>query len=98
VKSDDEMTIVYFTCGFSQFADGNSLAPPTWKTPYSQPYNCVCELAYEVCEKSNATNVVLTIFFSNNNIVPFKVVPFGSYTPAESLFSVLVAGLKGFNW
>lgn len=34
------------------------------------------------------------IFSSGNNIIPFKVVPLGSYTPVESLFPLLVAALE----
>ena len=33
------------------------------------------------------------IFFSNINVIPFKIVPLGSYTPMETLFPLLVAAL-----
>ena len=36
-------------------------------------------------------------FLSNINIIPFKVIPFGSYTPMETLFPHLVAVLEVFN-
>ena len=38
------------------------------------------------------------LFFSNINVIPFKMVSFGSYTPMEMLFPLLVAVLKDFNW
>ena len=37
------------------------------------------------------------LFFSNINVIPFKIVPLGSYTPMETLFPLLVAALEVFN-
>ena len=37
------------------------------------------------------------LFFLNINVIPFKVVPLGSYTPMETLFPLLVAALEVFN-
>ena len=50
---------------------------------------------YEVWQKSNETNF---LFFSNFNVIPFKIAPLGSYTPIEMLFPLLVAALEIFNW
>ena len=36
--------------------------------------------------------------FSNINIIPFKIVPLGSYTSKETLFPLLVAALEVYNW
>jgi hypothetical protein len=33
------------------------------------------------------------LFFSNINVIPFKIVLLGSYTPMETLFPLLVAVL-----
>jgi len=37
------------------------------------------------------------LFFPNINVIPFKIVPLGSYTPMETLFPLLLAALKIFN-
>ena len=37
------------------------------------------------------------LFFSNNNVIPFKITPLGSCTPMETLFSLLVTALEAFN-
>jgi hypothetical protein len=52
-----------------------------------------------VWQKSNETDFVFTkvFIFSNINVIPFKIVPLGSYTPMET-FPVLVAALEVFNW
>ena len=44
-------------------------------------------------QKSNETDFIFTkvfyfYFFSNINVIPFKVVPFGGYKPMETLFPV----------
>jgi hypothetical protein len=36
--------------------------------------------------------------FSKINVIPFKIVSLGSYTPMETLFPLLVAALEVFNW
>ena len=36
------------------------------------------------------------LFFSNINVIPFKIVPLGSYTPMET-FPLLLAALEVFN-
>jgi len=36
------------------------------------------------------------LFFSNINVIPFKIVPLGSYTPME-MFPLLLAALEVFN-
>ena len=55
---------------------------------------------YVVWQKSNETDFLLTmnLFFLKIKIVPFKIVPFGSYTATEALFSLFVAVLEGFCW
>ena len=54
---------------------------------------------YEVCKLNNDINVLFTkvFIFSNINVIPFKIVPLGSYTPMETLFPRLVATLEVFN-
>ena len=37
------------------------------------------------------------LLFSSTNVIPFKTVPLGSYTPKETLFPLLVATLEVFN-
>ena len=37
-------------------------------------------------------------FFSNINVIPFKIVSLGSYTPMDTLFPLFVAALEVFNW
>jgi hypothetical protein len=38
------------------------------------------------------------LFFSNINVILFKIVPLGSYTPMETLFPLLLAALEVFKW
>ena len=54
---------------------------------------------YQVCKLSNETDFLFTkfLFFSNINVIPFKIVPLGSYTPMETLFPLLLAVLEVFN-
>ena len=40
---------------------------------------------------------VFCFFFLNINVIPFKIVPLGSYTPLETLFPLLVAALEVFK-
>ena len=51
-----------------------------------------------VWQKSNATVFYLPQFFSNINVIPFKIVPLCSYTRMEMLLPFLVAALEIFNW
>ena len=37
------------------------------------------------------------LFFSNINVIPFKIIPLGSYAPTETLFPLLAAALEVFN-
>ena len=37
------------------------------------------------------------LFFSNINVIPFKIIPLGSYTLMETLFLLLVAALEVVN-
>jgi hypothetical protein len=37
------------------------------------------------------------LFFTNINVIPFKIVSLGSYTPMETLFPLLVAALEIFK-
>ena len=37
------------------------------------------------------------VFLSNINVIPFKIVPLGSYTPMETLFPLSVAALEVFK-
>lgn len=37
------------------------------------------------------------LFFSNINVIAFKVVPLGNYTPTETLFPLLVTAPEVFN-
>ena len=59
---------------------------------------CVCVYACEVWQKSNETDFLFTkVFFFNINVIPFQIVPLGSYTPMETLFPLLVEALEVFN-
>ena len=49
-------------------------------------------LLYEVCKLSNETDFLFNKVF----IIPFKIVPLGSYTPME-LFPILLVALEVFN-
>jgi hypothetical protein len=51
-------------------------------------------MIYEVWQKSNESDFLFTkvLLFSNINVLPFKIVPFGSYTPMET-FPLLEAAL-----
>ena len=55
-------------------------------------------MVYEVWQKSNDTDFYLQkfLFLSNVNVIPFKIVPLGSYTLME-MFPLLVAALEVFN-
>ena len=46
-------------------------------------------------QKSNETDFLFTKVFMN--VILFKIVPSGSYTPMETLFPLLVAALEVFN-
>ena len=37
------------------------------------------------------------LLYSNINVIPFKIVPLGSYTPIERFFPLLEAALEDFN-
>jgi hypothetical protein len=37
------------------------------------------------------------LFFLQNNVIPFKAVPLGSYTVSEALIALFVAVLAGWN-
>jgi hypothetical protein len=59
-------------------------------------------LRYELWQKSNETDFFIyqsfyLFIFSNINVIPFKILPLGSYAPMETLFPLLVAALKVFN-
>jgi hypothetical protein len=56
--------------------------------------------AYVVWQKNNETDFLLTInfFFLQIKVIPFKIVPLGSYTATETLFPLFVAVLEGFCW
>ena len=38
------------------------------------------------------------LFFLRIKVIPFKIVPLGSYTVTEVLFPLFVAVLEGFCW
>jgi len=38
------------------------------------------------------------LFFLQIKLIPFKMVPLGSYTATEALFPLFVAVLEGFCW
>ena len=63
--------------------------------PESNSTNTLCE----VWQKSNETDFLFTkVFISSNiDVIPFKIVPLGSYTPMETLFPLLIAVLEVFN-
>ena len=46
---------------------------------------------YNVCKLSNEIDFLFTkgFIFSNIHVIPFKIVPLGSYTPMEILFPIL---------
>ena len=58
-------------------------------------------LGYEVWHKSNQNVIFLPKFYlfiiSNINVIPFKIVALGSYTPMGMLFPLLVAAMELFN-
>ena len=58
--------------------------------------------SYKVCKLSKVMRLIFYfqkfLFFSNINVIPFKTVPLGSYTPMETLYPLLVAALEVFNW
>jgi hypothetical protein len=52
-----------------------------------------------VWQKSKETDflfIKVFIFFPNFNVIAFKIIPLGSYTPMET-FPLLVAALEVFN-
>ena len=55
---------------------------------------------YVAWQKSNETDFLLTMNFIlfTNKVIPFKIVPLGSYTVTEALFPLFVAVLEGFCW
>ena len=57
-------------------------------------------LTYVVWQKSNETEFLLTmnLWFLQIKIIPFRIVPLGSYTATEALFPFFVAVLEGFCW
>jgi len=40
----------------------------------------------------------LILFFLQFKVIPFKIVPLGSYKAMEALFPMFVAALEGFCW
>jgi hypothetical protein len=66
---------------------------------YCQPLAFIPIIVYKECQKSNETHFYLPkfLFFSNINVIPFKIVPLGSYKPMETLFLLLLAALKIFS-
>ena len=53
---------------------------------------------YEVWKKSNETDFfIYQSFYFIRTVIFFKIFPFGSYTPMETLFPLLVAALEVFN-
>jgi len=68
-----------------------------------QKYEPTVIFSYKVCKLSSKTDFFIyqsfySFFFSNVNVISFKIVPLGSYTPMETLFPLLVAVLEVFNW
>ena len=59
-----------------------------------------CKKVYVVWQKSNETDFLLTMNFIlfTNQVIPFEIVPLGSYTAMEALFPSFVAVLEGFCW
>ena len=55
---------------------------------------------YVVWQKINDSDFILTmnLFFLQIKVIPFKVVPLGSYTETEALFPLFVEVLEGFCW
>jgi len=55
---------------------------------------------YVVWQKSNENDFLLTMNFIvfQIQVIPFKIVPLGSYTATEALFPLFVAVRKGFCW
>ena len=54
------------------------------------------QVTYKVYKLSNEAEFLF--IFSNVNVILFKIVPLGSYTPIEALVPLLVAALEVFNW
>jgi len=57
-------------------------------------------MTYVVWQKSKETDFILTMNFTllQIKVMPFKIVPLGSYTATEALFPLFVAVLEGFYW
>jgi len=55
---------------------------------------------YVVWQKSNETDFLLNMnfIFLQIKVIPFEIVPMGSYTATEALFPLFVAALEGFCW
>ena len=53
-----------------------------------------------VWQKSNETNFLLNMNFIilQIKVIPFEIVPLGSYTATEALFPLFVAVQEGFCW
>jgi len=53
-----------------------------------------------VWQKSNENDILLTMNFNilQIKVIPFEIVPLGSYTATEALFPLFVAVLEGFWW
>ena len=64
------------------------------RRPY---FRTVMIVNYKVCKLSDESNLPKFWFFSNINIILFKIVPLGGYIPKETLFPLLVAALEVFN-
>ena len=66
-----------------------------WEIEHHEDWNC------RICTRCGRKVIrlifYLTTFFSNINIIPFKIVPLGSYSPMETLFPLLIAALEVFN-
>ena len=67
---------------------------------YSGEFTSILIENYEVwqkCNEANFFNFSKSLFLSNINVISFKIVPLGSYTPIKTLFPLLVSVLEIFN-
>ena len=71
-----------------------------WKRTNFIANHLCTENTYVVWQKSNETDFLLTMNFIllQIKVIPFKIVPLGSYTATEALFPLFVAVLEGFCW
>ena len=59
--------------------------------------NFILNLLQFTFMNNSGADVLFTKVFLNINVIPFQIVPLGSYWPMETLFPLLVGTLENFN-